>query len=247
MRYLQLSLENCQVKAIGQDGERRFSGYASKFGGFDAYGDRVMKGAFEKTLQNRTRPVRMRWNHYGPVIGVWEKMYEDDIGLYVEGSLTPGHSVAEDAYASLRHGAVDAMSIGYIPREEEMVEGVNELREIELIEVSLVEEPADLGAKISEVKEAHRIINDFERLKDCEDWLRNSAGLSKSAATAIVARVKALSLGEPAEVQEQKQSDSVAPSESVLKGMSFDLMKHYVKHSQKVTEDERPTKSGSAA
>lgn len=227
MQYRHLGLESAQIKAVGDEGAREFAGYASVFGGVDSYGDRIIKGAYEETLRNRSRPIRMRWNHYGPVIGKFTEMREDDVGLYVRGALTPGHSVAEDAYASLMHGAVDGMSIGYRVDDEKEVEGINELRKIDLIEVSIVEEPADLGAKISEVKEAHRIINDFEALKDCEHWLRHAAGLSRSAATAIVTRIKALSLGDPG-TEQQKRSDSVA-SDEWQDHMSFDLLKHYVK------------------
>ena len=229
MRYMHLPLSAVNIKATGNDGERRFSGYASVFGGVDAYGDRIMRGAYAKTLMDRERPVRMRWNHFGPVIGKWLEIKEDNIGLFVEGALTPGHSVAEDAYASLQHGAIDGMSIGYIPTDErQAADGVNELHEIELIEVSLVEEPADLGAKIAEVKEAHRIIHDFEALKDCEDWLRHAAGLSKSAATAIVSRIKSLSLGDPA-AKEQGQGEPVAHDDDMAKHMSFGLLKHYIR------------------
>ena len=91
----------------------KFSGYASVFGGIDSYGDTIAPGAYKDTLQGRERPIRMRWNHYGPVIGKWLSMVEDTKGLLVAGELTPGHRVAIDTYASLKHGAVDGMSIGY--------------------------------------------------------------------------------------------------------------------------------------
>src|SRR5690606_21577011 len=51
-----------------------FSGYASVFGGVDSYGDTILPGAYKKTLKHRRRPVQMRWNHYGPVIGKWLKL-----------------------------------------------------------------------------------------------------------------------------------------------------------------------------
>ena len=136
----------------------------------------------------------MRWNHFGPVIGKWVKMYEDDKGLYVEGQLTPGHSVAEDVYASLKFGAVDGLSIGYIPKEyeDDRETGIRTLTAIELIEISVVEEPADLGAKIDEVKQISETIAQCESLKDAETCLRDACGLSRAAATAIVSQIKAL-------------------------------------------------------
>jgi uncharacterized protein len=131
----------------------KFSGYASKFDGVDSYGDTIKRGAYKSTLQDRERPILMRWNHYGPVIGKWVKMAEDDIGLWVEGELTPGHSIAGDVYASLKHGAISGMSIGYIPvKSSALKDDRRLLEEIQLFEISVVEEPADMGAQVSSVK-----------------------------------------------------------------------------------------------
>jgi hypothetical protein len=55
-----------------------------------------------------------------------------------------------------------------------------------------VEEPADLGAKIDEVKQISETIAQCESLKDAENCLRDACGLSRAAATAIVSQIKAL-------------------------------------------------------
>ena len=168
-----------------------FEGYASVFGGVDSYGDTVVVGAYKSTLENRERPVRMRWNHYGDVVGKWLEMYEDEKGLYVKGQLTPGHSKAEDIKALLKHGAIDGLSIGYYIVDAEANKfGGRNLKEIELVEISIVEEPADLGASITSIKSA---IESAETLADLERSLRD-AGLSKSVATALVSRTKSLVL-----------------------------------------------------
>jgi phage head maturation protease len=138
----------------------------------------------------------MRWNHFGPVIGKWLDIYEDDIGLYVKGSLTPHHSVADDVYASMKHGAVDGMSIGYRVKKERKDGVVRVLEDVELIEVSVVEEPADLGAIVEQVKGMGDAIGRCESLKELESMLRESAGFSRANATTFVSRVKALSLGD---------------------------------------------------
>lgn len=175
------------------DGEGRFEGYASMFNGTDSYGDTIIPGAYKKTLKRKAgdRPIRMRWNHFGPVIGKWTEMHEDDKGLYVKGELTPGHSVAKDVYASMKHGAVSGMSIGYYAKSaRDLPEGGRELREIELVEISVVEDPADLGARITGMKS---VINELESLKDVEGWLRDAVGLSRDDATALVSRIKSMS------------------------------------------------------
>ena len=96
MQIKTLGLESLELKFAGE--EMRFSGYASIFGGVDSYGDTIDPKAYDSTLANRQRPVRMRWNHYGDIIGKWLTMFADSKGLFVEGELTPGHSKASDVY-----------------------------------------------------------------------------------------------------------------------------------------------------
>lgn len=183
-----LPLNRAGIK-FSEGDARVFSGYASVFNGVDSYGDTIAPGAYAKTLESRERPVQMRWNHYGPIIGKWTKMEEDETGLYVEGELTPGHSVAEDAYALLKHGSVNGLSIGYRVNAYEEEDDKRILKEIDLVEVSVVESPADLNAMIGDVKSR---IEGFERLKDFEAFLRDAAGLKAAEAKAFVSRLKSL-------------------------------------------------------
>lgn len=258
MEIKHLALSNVELKFDG-DKAGTFAGYASKFGGVDSYGDTILPGAYRKTLKKRDRPIRMRWNHFGPVIGKWLELREDEAGLYVEGELTPGHSVAEDVAASLKHGAVDGLSIGFRPvQTRDLGDGRRELKEIELVEISVVEEPADLAARISNVKslpadnlekaivwlkraiklhEGHmdgsvptsdesqmkmmrqmkkalsylledegggnaesmdtmKMLSVAVSLKEVERLLRDAAGFSRTDATSLVSRIKALAHGE---------------------------------------------------
>lgn len=167
---------------MGAEGGLTFEGYASVFGGLDSYGDTIIQGAYKNTLESRERPVQLRWNHYGPVIGKFTEMYEDEKGLFVRGELTKGHSVAEDTAALLRHQAISGLSIGYVVKDFSENGVVRELKEIELHEISVVETPADTAAQIASVKSA-------QKLKDVEQFLRQK-GLTQSEATATVAAVK---------------------------------------------------------
>ena len=213
MEHKLFSLEAAEVK-FSADKPGFFAGYASKFHGVDAYGDTVVPGAYAKTLEGRTRPVQMRWNHRGPVIGKFTTIKEDGVGLYVEGELTPGHSVAEDARASMKHGAVTGLSIGYrIPEggSEKSEHGGRLLKQIDLVEISIVESPADVNAQISSVKSA---IEDSGSLKDIEAILRDAGGFSRADACALVARVKSM-----------QQSDSDA-EDDVLAALAFTFAKY---------------------
>lgn len=193
MEIKQLNLAQTEIK-MGAEGGLVFSGYASVFNGVDSYGDTIIAGAYKNTLENRERPIQLRWNHYGPVIGKFTTIIEDEKGLFVEGELTKGHSVAEDTAALLRHQAISGMSIGFYVREADESGPIRKLKEIELVEISIVETPADTAAQISSVKSA-------ESLKEIERFLRQK-GLTQSEATATVAAVKKVH-GEREEAKEQ--------------------------------------------
>jgi uncharacterized protein len=200
METKHLSIDALELKFVGE--EMVFAGYASVFGGIDAYGDTIDPKAYDATLVERQRPVRMRWNHFGPVIGKWLSMHTDSKGLYVKGQLTPGHSTAIDVYASLKHGSVDGMSIGYIPRlVEEMSDNRRLLKQIDLIEISVVEEPADLGAKIGELKS---VFTEASSIREIENALRDSGVFTRSEALSLVTRMKTLLQGELAAEEKAK-------------------------------------------
>ena len=171
-----------------------FSGYASVYGGVDSYGDTIIEGAYANTIVDRERPVQLRFNHEAGVIGKWTRMEEDSKGLYVEGELTPGHSKAMDVYASLMHGAISGLSIGYRPvKFTPNQTGGLDLEEISLIEISVVESPADLNAQIGNIKSA---LDEVKTLKEIETLLRDAGGFSRADATALVSRIKALTHGD---------------------------------------------------
>ena len=190
MEIKQLPLNSLELKF---DEGMKFSGYASMFDGVDSYGDTVIKGAYADTLRDRKRPIGMRWNHYGEVIGKWVSLAEDEKGLFVKGELTPNHSKASDVYASLKHGAIDGMSIGYRVKDFEQTGDIRILKAIDLVEISIVEEPADLNAKIGEVKS---LIDECVSLKDYESLLRDAGGFSRADAVTLVSRIKSTARSE---------------------------------------------------
>ena len=199
-----LSLSDVSLKMDGDTG--KFAGYASVFGGVDSYGDTIVKGAFESTLRTNGKP-KMFFNHeWGMPIGKYTKATEDDHGLLVEGELTPGLSLSSDVRAAMKHGTLDGLSIGgYVKKGDydETETGRVIRRWSTLMEVSPVVFPADSAARIdaASVKGGTDLIaciGEIESVRDLESLLRDVAGRSKGAASALVARVKALfAQGEP--------------------------------------------------
>lgn len=205
MKHKLLDIQNIEFK-FDEEKAGSFSGYASVFGGVDADGDTIIAGAYKKTIANRSRPVQLRWNHYGDVIGKWTRIEEDEKGLYVEGELTPGHSKAQDVYALLKHGAISGLSIGYRPvKYEENDNGGYDLKEIELVEISVVESPADNAAHVADIKN----LDEAKSYKEIEAYLRDAHNLSRSEAVAVVSRTKAITLGEQAEEEKTTINPSI--------------------------------------
>ena len=153
MLYKSVGFQLEDLKSRGDDGWS-FTGYCSTFGNVDEGGDVVLRGAFVNTLAHRV--PRLLWQHdmsepIGKVLG----LSEDDRGLHGEFKLsrtTRGH----DAYQLLKDGAIDSMSIGYIPEDQEFDEksGVRQLKSVDLLEISLVSIPMNEEARITAVKAA---------------------------------------------------------------------------------------------
>jgi len=186
-------LDRCELKFDSGSGWGVFEAIAASFGNNDSYDDTIVKGAFSETIKNRPRPLQIRLNHAPIVIGKATELREDDVGLRVRGELTPGHSIAKDVHASMKHGALDGVSIGFrIPPNgsEEKENGGRVLTNIDLREISIVSDPADDHARVTENVKTE--IESINSLMDAETMLREVALFSKSEAVFLVSRLKEL-------------------------------------------------------
>lgn len=142
-----------EIKSLDESG--KFAGYASVFDVVDNQRDVVLRGAFMQSISRRVGEIKLLWQHnQAEPIGVFEVMFEDERGLYVEGRLLLQVERAREAYALLKSGAVNGLSIGYTPVKYRMNPdlGVRELRQVELWEVSLVTFPANDVSRVTVVK-----------------------------------------------------------------------------------------------
>lgn len=196
-RYLDRPFE---VKSVKSDG--KFTGYASVFGELDSYRDIVMPGAFAKSLKDdyaaKKRFVPMLWQHnaYAP-IGIYPEIYEDGKGLYVEGQCNMKVQQGQECHALMDQGALTGLSIGYTTVRYDWNEDteVRSLIQVNLWEVSPVTFPAGDSAR-AQVKS----LAEVGTMSELEDYLRDAYGASRKEATALAARLKAITAG---------QSDSV--------------------------------------
>ena len=203
-----LSLSDVSLKMSGIAGS--FSGYGAVFGNVDSQGDVILRGAFADTLKNNGLP-KMFFNHdwYTIPVGKWTVAKEDDHGLFLEGEFTPGLLAADAVHAAMKHGTLDGLSVGGLIKAgdaEQTDAGPRVIRRwTRLVEVSPVVFPANDEARIdgNSIKGGGALIDAIEdaaTLREIEQLLRDAAGLSKGAAAALVARIKALApQGEPAD------------------------------------------------
>ena len=213
---------NLEIKAVQEDGF--FSGYGAVFGNVDWYNDVILHGAFQKSLQRWEEKGKMPpvlWNHNdGEPIGVYTNIYEDEKGLFVEGRLLIDDVPrAKSTHALLKAGAIDGLSIGYKTKKaNQQTNGIRELIELDLGEISIVTMPANEESLITSVKSK---LEDGElpTLPEFEKFLRES-GFSKSQATAIAGNGLRHLLSESED--EKFQAKSISNALNILKGSQND-------------------------
>ncbi len=173
------------LKAVDESG--RFSGYASVFEIVDAENDIIAKGAFARTLaeQGEGRDIRFLWQHdaHEP-IGRFERVEEDEYGLYVEGKLLLEVRRAAEAQALVKAGALSGLSIGYRPVRYtiDAKTGIRTITELKLYEISLVTFPANQQARVR-----GRKAGPPATIRELETVLRE-AGCSRAEAKALAAK-----------------------------------------------------------
>lgn len=209
MEFKQISLADTELKFATSGGISTCSGYASRFGGVDSYGDTIHPGAYSKVAGELTE-VKMYFNHgwlKGEIpIG---KMFvvEDANGLYVERTeFTKGIKLADDVTLALAHKTVNGLSVG-IKLDKSgyawKADGIGrDIYKVDMLkEVSVVDWPADSAALVTAVKSA---LESAQSLKEIESLLRDAGGFSRADACALVARIK--SLGQSDSAPEKKAS-----------------------------------------
>lgn len=131
------------------DSGLRIAGYASLWGVADLDGDVTTPGAFSSSLaRTGAKGVRMLHQHEArSVVGVWDRLEEDERGLWAEGRIQDWSAEARFATVLARAGALDGLSIGFRTARARREDRLRVLVEVELWEVSLVTFPMLPGAR----------------------------------------------------------------------------------------------------
>ena len=183
-----------ELKAYDDDEEDKnygtFEGYGSVFGNKDLGNDVIEKGAFKKSLRKRTnKGVKLLYQHKSDMpIGVFDEIKEDEHGLYIKGRLALKTQAGAEAYELLKMGALDGLSIGFRvnPKEVSYDKRGNKriIKEVDLMEVSLVTFPMNPQATVRSIKGQEISIREWENgLRDAFNLSRSEAKVAAKAVT----------------------------------------------------------------
>lgn len=161
------------------------SGYFSTYDRIpDSYGDVIARGAFTETIQKRKEsghPFPLCWNHdLNQIIGSIdpEDIIDDDHGPHMDASFFNG-PLAQEKREIVKSGVVYQFSFAYEildagPVTLEDGTKANELRKLELFEVSIVPVPANPRAEVTDIKAGRR------NRKSDEDAIKQIISLAQS-------------------------------------------------------------------
>jgi len=179
-----------EIKAEDTDNDDgTFVGYGSIFNNTDLGNDVVEKGAFTKSLgKSGPKGVKMLFQHKTDMpIGVFESIEEDSKGLKVKGRLALKTQAGREAYELLKMGAIDGLSIGFRVKPDGQKYDAKAkkryIKEVELMEISLVTFPMNPRARVRSVK------GDELSIREWENGLRDVFHLSRSEAKAAAKAV----------------------------------------------------------
>lgn len=141
-----------------------FTALAAVFGNVDLVGDRMVKGSFANTLDRWRKsgdpiPVILSHQHDDPMALIGEAdprgVYESDEGLVVQGRLDlQDNPTAKQVHKLMKKRLLKGWSFAYTVPEggQKMVDGVNEVNEVDLIEVGPTLKGANPEARLEAIK-----------------------------------------------------------------------------------------------
>ena len=173
------------------------STWAPDTGGRYGVPDKFEPGAWTKSLAEHrargSRQVRLK-DHHGRTIGGFpiDTMREDATGLYGAGEINLETQAGREGYSLAKQGVITDFSVGFVPIADKVETLLRRIFEAILLEGSIVDEPANQGARILEVKRV-ALYRSLEAkamtIRDFERALHESGAFSRKAARILAARL----------------------------------------------------------
>lgn len=154
-----------------QETVKSIKGLAASFGNIDSHGDIIVPGAFTKTIADiQSRPIGLYSSHdmdarelLGTVRS--ESLVQTSKGLEFEADFSSAPS-SQDIAIKAKEGHLREISIGYVVIDSEMIRDeatgrrVRLLKELKVIEISLVSRASNDMALVGEVKKENQQSNE---------------------------------------------------------------------------------------
>lgn len=177
-----------EVKADGDEGS--FGGLLSTYGNIDSVGDVCEPGCYDRTVSERGTKRPLLWQHdQAHPIGSFE-ITTTEGALAIAGRINLGVSTGRDAYALLKAGDIDGLSIGYIARDYDYdSNGVRHLKDVDLLEGSLVTIPANDLARAQAKAGRLETMRAYAQMQSLK-------GLTESQRKAILSELDGLKVGD---------------------------------------------------
>jgi HK97 family phage prohead protease len=216
-----------EIKSVKDDDEFfTFEGMASTFGNIDLVDDMIVKGAFEKSLAERTPVILWQHNTNEP-IGMPIEIREQNDGLFLKAKMPKDDDLVKGrVMPQIRIGSVRKMSIGYSVKESDIDGDIRILKQIDLFEISLVTFPANPKASVTGFKQHGKMysIDDVEHIdnvKDLREFFKQSDVFTKQAREHIIN--KFVNLGDPGSQKSLSDSGSLLAVQSAFETLNNNL------------------------
>lgn len=158
-------------------------GYLAAFSR-DRGNDVIERGAFQKTIEEHKRrqgrPIRMFLQHDShKIIGAFpiHLAFEDEKGLFAEGHINLDVQAGREAYSLAKQGVLTDFSIGYMTDDfsfeddkENPGQTIRKIKSLDLLEASLVSEPMNMDAMMTELKKYNRLHGEMKTATSFEDY-----------------------------------------------------------------------------
>ena len=230
---MELRVQNSSLQA-NEDGTMTVSGYVNRteqlsntLGVTKQFKEKISKGVFTRAIQNAQRDIDFLAEHNSKLILASTRnnsleLREDEEGLYMSATITPT-SWGKDYYELISSGILQNMSFGFRtvkdswkPIEQGLFERT--IEDLELIEVSVVRDPAYSQSTIS--ARGIDLVEDVEIPVELEEEIRQMDELKQmltslgEQVTALTAEVQELrSIAEKAEEVREEPVEEVVVAE----------------------------------
>lgn len=180
MKRLQFKAENVTDQGI-------FTGHASVFGVVDLDNDVVEPGAFAESIATGTAAAGVlifgQHDDRKEPLGRSLELREDAVGLFVKGQISDT-AMGRDYRQLIKDGVLDQMSIGYVAQEYDVdTNNVRHLRKVDLLEISIVNYPANTEAKIESYKGGHTQMKTAKEQTPATKEVKEETGAEGQAVT----------------------------------------------------------------